>query len=141
MSQQIAQQNAQTHFYFCGPASMLNELRHHALELNITSDRIHYELFSTEPTQSASACQLILTQSNVKIEVASDQTLLDAVLDAGIEVPYSCKSGECKSCVVEVSPDADIEHLDNCLTEQERTSGKMCLCVSRPQSQTLTIAL
>ena len=141
MSQQIAQQNAQTHFYFCGPASMLNELRHHALELNITSDRIHYELFSTEPTQSASACQLTLTQSNVKIEVASDQTLLDAVLDAGIEVPYSCKSGECKSCVVEVSPDADIEHLDNCLTEQERTSGKMCLCVSRPQSQTLTIAL
>jgi ferredoxin-NADP reductase/predicted pyridoxine 5'-phosphate oxidase superfamily flavin-nucleotide-binding protein len=130
-----------THFYFCGPAAMLSELKQCAAELNIPMDRVHYEQFSAQVAESEKACQLTLSQSNVQIDVASDESLLDAVLSAGIEVPYSCQSGECKSCVVNVSTEAVIEHLDNCLTEQERASGKMCLCVSRPIEKTLTIAL
>jgi len=129
-----------THFYFCGPDLMFNDYKQCANELGISPEKIHYEQFSHAVNQSAKTCQLALTKSNVNITVNSNQTLLDAVLEANIDVPYSCMVGECKSCVVNIPKDADIEHLDNCLTAQER-AGKMCLCVSRPQSNILAIEL
>jgi ferredoxin-NADP reductase/predicted pyridoxine 5'-phosphate oxidase superfamily flavin-nucleotide-binding protein len=137
----MAQQSAQSHFYLCGPTGMINDFKQCAVELKIKNDRIHYEHFSTQLADSAKPCQLTLTQSKIKIDVASDQTLLDAVLAAGIDVPFSCTAGECKSCVVNVAKDTSIEHLDNCLTEHERASGKMCLCVSRPKSTSLQLDL
>lgn len=137
----MEQQSDQSHFYLCGPTSMINDYMQCAAELKIQSDRIHYEYFSAPLADSAKPCQLTLTQSNIKIDVASDQSLLDAVLEAGIDAPFSCMAGECKSCVVNVSKETSIEHLDNCLTEHERASGKMCLCVSRPKSTSLHIDL
>lgn len=137
----LSAQKKGSHFYFCGPAGMLTELKECAEALNIPSNHIHYEQFSAQVVESAKACKLTLSQSNVQLKVASDESLLDAVLAAGFDVPYSCQSGECKSCVVKVSEETEIEHLDNCLTEQERSSGQMCLCVSRPKKDTLTIAL
>jgi len=137
----MEQSNIKSHYYFCGPSSMLNELKQCALEQGIDSDYIHYEQFSLEQNNTVQACELTLAKSNVKIDVASDQTLLDAVLDAGVDVPFSCMSGQCKSCVVEVPVTSAIQHFDNCLTEQERASGKMCLCVSRPESNELVINL
>ena len=137
----MEQSNIKSHYYFCGPSSMLNELKQCANELGIDNENIHYEQFSIEQNNAAQACELTLTKSNVKIDVASDQTLLDAVLEAGVDIPFSCMSGECKSCVVEVPQSYVIQHFDNCLTEQERTSGKMCLCVSRHQTNELLINL
>ena len=131
----------QTQFYFCGPTAMLNELKRCAAEFGIKDENIHYEQFSFELSQAAKSCLLTLSKSAINIEVPSDQTLLDAVLAAGVDVPFSCESGQCKSCVVEVSPTANIHHFDHCLTENERASGKMCLCVSRPQTNNLTIDL
>jgi ferredoxin-NADP reductase/predicted pyridoxine 5'-phosphate oxidase superfamily flavin-nucleotide-binding protein len=137
----MEQQSEQSHFYLCGPANMINDFIECAKALKIKSDRIHYEHFSVQLADSAKPCQLTLTQSNINIDVAGDQTLLDAVLEAGIDVPFSCMAGECKSCVVNVSKETSIEHLDNCLTEHERASGQMCLCVSRPKSTSLRIDL
>ncbi|MEW6996144.1 2Fe-2S iron-sulfur cluster-binding protein [Colwelliaceae bacterium BS250] len=141
MQQSNNQSAEQSHFYLCGPAAMIREFKQCARELQINSDRIHYEHFSATIAKSAKACQLTLTKSNIQIDVASDQTLLDAVLQAGVDVPYNCMAGECKSCVVNVAKDASIEHFDECLTKGERASGQMCLCVSRPKSTNLTIDL
>ncbi len=130
-----------TQYYFCGPNEMLNDFVKGAKAAAIADEQIHYEQFAASPNSSAQAVQLTLTKSNKTIAVASDQSLLDALLDEGVEVPHSCKSGRCKSCVVQVSSDAEIAHLDSCLSETERASGKMCLCVSRPQSSGLYIEL
>ena len=137
----MSEQEAETHFYFCGPEAMLREYQQHAKALGIDKDRLHFELFSREITQSSNACQLTLAKSKISIEVAAEQTLLDAVLAAGVDAPYSCMTGECKSCVVNVAENSEIEHLDECLTPTERANGKMCLCVSRPKSNALIIDL
>ena len=31
-----------------------------------------------------------------RIRVPAEQSVLDAILAAGVEMPYSCKTGECK---------------------------------------------
>jgi len=135
------QKKKSAHFYFCGPASMLNDLKATARELGIAKDRIHYEQFTAELDKSAKKCELTLTKSALTVEVERNQTLLDAVLAADVQVPFSCKTGQCKSCVVQVNPSANIHHMDNCLTDQERASGKICLCVSRPNNDNLIIDL
>jgi len=127
------------HFYFCGPSSMLADLKKVMHELGIEKGRVHFEQFTANKNKVAKKCELSLTKSKLNISVEADQSLLDAVLAANIQVPYSCTTGQCKSCVVQVSPSTDILHMDSCLTDQERASGKMCLCVSRPASDNLTV--
>ncbi len=72
------------HFYFCGPASMLTDLKKITLECGIAEERVHWEQFTVNVEQSAKKCELTLTQSGVNIDVKSSQTLLDAVLAADV---------------------------------------------------------
>jgi CDP-4-dehydro-6-deoxyglucose reductase, E3 len=39
-----------------------------------------------------------LSKSNISFEVAPDQSLLDAALGAALNLPHSCKGGNCGSC-------------------------------------------
>jgi len=137
----MKQQPEQSDFYLCGPTSMINDFKECALALKIKNEKIHYEHFSSQTAGTVKPCKLILTRSNIKIDVSSNQSLLDAVLGAGVDVPFSCTTGACKSCVVKVAKETSIEHFDNCLTEHERASGQMCLCVSRPKSASLHLDL
>jgi CDP-4-dehydro-6-deoxyglucose reductase len=42
--------------------------------------------------------RISLSRSNISFEIAPEQTLLDAALDAGLNLPHSCKSGNCGAC-------------------------------------------
>ena len=68
-------------------------------------------------------------QSEVTVEVAEGQSLLQALLDAGISVNYSCEGGVCGSCVVPLLS-GEVIHEDEYLTQDEHDS-KICTCVSR----------
>jgi len=55
---------------------------------------------------------------------------LFALLDAGVDLPFSCGSGLCGSCEVDVISGVP-EHKDFVLTEEERASNKtMMICCS-----------
>lgn len=43
-------------------------------------------------------CTLQTQESSVPCEISADAPLLDEILRAGWEVPYSCRSGVCESC-------------------------------------------
>jgi ferredoxin len=64
------------------------------------------------------------------IAVAADETVLQAVLDAGADVLYSCEEGSCGSCETTVL-DGEVVHRDSALTAEERAAGSMLNCVSR----------
>src|SRR5690625_4050800 len=68
--------------------------------------------------------------------VKPEQTVLDAALDAGIVLPYSCRSGTCSTCkgrVVSGTYDAGSapEHI---LEADELAQGYTLLCQARPDS-------
>lgn len=74
------------------------------------------------------------------IEVAEDQTILDAALRAGIWLPHACCHGLCATCKVQVS-DGEIEHNDAspfALLDFERDEGK-CLACCATLSSDVTI--
>lgn len=126
-------------FYVCGPASLIESVIASAEQLNIEPERIRYERFTAAAVKDTKAVTLELLRSNKIIQVAADQSLLDAMLAEGLELPFSCKTGECKSCVVKVISGEPL-HLDNCLTEDERhQQKKFCPCISRSHSSNLSL--
>lgn len=71
-----------------------------------------------------------LVRSNKTIFVEHDTSILFALLDAGVDLPFSCGSGLCGTCEVDVISGVP-EHRDFVLTEEERASNKtMMICCS-----------
>ena len=71
-----------------------------------------------------------LARSNKTIFVEQESSILFALLDAGVDLPFSCGSGLCGSCEVDVISGVP-EHKDFVLTEEERASNKtMMICCS-----------
>jgi CDP-4-dehydro-6-deoxyglucose reductase len=67
------------------------------------------------------------------VAVADGQTLLDAALAAGINLPHSCKSGHCASCRARLI-EGRIEYRDGLplgLTAAEASAGQVLLCQAR----------
>jgi len=67
------------------------------------------------------------------VDVPSDKSLLQALVDAGIDMVYDCQRGECGLCAVRIlERDAEIDHRDVFFSPQEKHHGeRMCACVSR----------
>ncbi|GAB4227974.1 MAG: 2Fe-2S iron-sulfur cluster-binding protein [Stanieria sp.] len=68
------------------------------------------------------------------IEVQSEQTILQAALDAGIELPYSCSAGVCTTCAAKLSG-GEVEQSDGMgLSPELQQEGYALLCVAYPRS-------
>ena len=80
-----------------------------------------------------------MQRSGREIEVAADQTMLDALLAAGVEARHSCRVGNCRSCAIEVAAGV-VEHRDSALSPAEQES-QMCPCVSRAAGDRLVVNL
>ena len=67
-------------------------------------------------------------------DVVQGQTVLQAALDAGIDLPYSCRSGTCRTCISRVvsgSIEHDLDYIDDLLIEaDEVAAGYRLLCSS-----------
>ncbi|PKG83508.1 pyridoxamine 5'-phosphate oxidase [Colwellia sp. 75C3] len=126
------------HFYFCGPKKMIDQLLNITQQQGIVTDRLHFERFITTVDSEAKPFTVKLKRSQKLITVSAQESLLDAVLAQGIDVPYSCKTGACKTCVVSVTK-GNVIHKDECLTKTDKSNKLMCLCVSIAAQDTLEI--
>ena len=125
--------------YMCGPDRLIDDVVKTAGELNIDPERVRFERFSTGDHADDRPITVELSRSKISLEVSADQSILDAVLEAGIEAPYSCKTGNCKTCAVTVLA-GDPDHRDSVLSETEREQSRlMCPCVSRAFSEKLIL--
>ncbi|MDI9245340.1 2Fe-2S iron-sulfur cluster-binding protein [Marinobacter sp. CHS3-4] len=128
-------------FYVCGPQSLIDTVLDEGRQLSIDADRIRYERFSAAKIDNSNAFTVHLANSGKQIHVDKQTSLLDALLENGIDHPFSCKTGDCKTCAVKVL-DGEVDHADNCLSETERTVERvMCPCVSRAKGSSLKLNL
>ncbi len=80
------------------------------------------------------AYQVTLQPSGHQFSVVDDKTLLEAGLDAGLNLPYGCKNGACGACKGKVLA-GTVDHgaaQDHALPAGERTSGWALLCCAKP---------
>ncbi len=76
----------------------------------------------------------IRTASGASFEVDEGETVLDAAIRQGVDIPYSCRSGTCRTCLSKVLS-GRIEHEeewadDLMIGEAEVAQGFRLLCSS-----------
>lgn len=125
--------------YVCGPSRLIDAVEHVAAAVGIAPDRVRFERFVASVPADSKPVELELRRSGKTLHVPADQTLLDAMLEAGIDVPFSCKAGNCKTCATTVLA-GEPEHRDSSLSNLERGERHlMCPCVSRAKTDHLVL--
>lgn len=127
------------HVYVCGPPGMIRAVTSLGEEAGWPKGRIHSESFGPKQRAGDRALEVHLERSGLTVQVAPGQTVLDAILRAGVWAPYECRRGECASCMTRVVA-GEPDHRDVCLSGELRGTY-MCPCVSRARSDHLTLDL
>jgi len=132
------------HVYLCGPGPFMDAAETAAMRAGWLSDHIHLERFSAEaPIRDAddTGFDVVLKSSGQTVHVSDDQTIVEALVAAGIDVLTSCEQGVCGACLTTVL-DGTPEHYDQYLSAVEKAEGKsMMICVSRCASRRLLLDL
>ncbi|WOE32456.1 MULTISPECIES: PDR/VanB family oxidoreductase [unclassified Acinetobacter] len=126
----LKQQSLQSHVYICGPERLIGTVVNTAQQLGWSRHRVHWEKF-TAPA-AGEAFDVLLTQSQRKIHIPSNFSLLEALEQHGIAIPNLCRGGVCGQCSTAYTQ-GEVAHLDHYLTVQEQASQLMP-CVSRAKS-------
>jgi ferredoxin-NADP reductase len=139
----LAQQDADTQVYVCGPTPFINAAIAAAQALGWAEGRLRSEAFISSVLPGDTPFKVLLKKTGREVQVRSDESLLDALSQARVPVFWDCRKGECGLCVTKVlSHDGELQHRDRYLTDEEKTQGQsMCLCVSRTNGQSLVLDL
>lgn len=138
----LGKSNPQQHIYVCGPSGFIDYIHQTALENKWSEQQFHKENFSnTVDHTNDQSFELILADSNRILLIPADKSVLDILLENGLDVDCSCEQGICGTCVLEVI-DGEVEHHDQFLTDEEKNSNKLFTpCCSRAKSKQLVIRL
>jgi len=135
--------HADTKVYCCGPEGLLSAVEALCHE-HWPPESLHVERFAPKPGELAPAdgdqpFEVVCQASGQRLEVKPDCSIMEALRQAGIEVPSSCEEGICGTCetgVLEGVPD----HRDSILSDEERAAGRtMFVCVSRALTPRLVL--
>lgn len=127
----LAGKGADSHYYCCGPTPMLDGFEKTCEKLGYA--HAHIERFAAVHVEAPSAVQSYVVEcakSGKTVEVPPGKSILDSLIDAGLNPDHSCKEGVCGACETKVLA-GEIDHHDGILTKLERASNKtMMICVS-----------
>jgi tetrachlorobenzoquinone reductase len=129
-----------THLYCCGPLPMLEAFK--AATRSRPSQTVHLEYFSTDQEAATEGgFEVRLAKSGRTIPIPPGNTILAALLDAGIPVSYACSEGTCGTCETRVI-DGIPDHRDVYLTDDEHAGNKqIMICCSGSKTPLLVLDL
>jgi ring-1,2-phenylacetyl-CoA epoxidase subunit PaaE len=140
------------HVFICGPTGMSEDIEATCRDIGIAEDRIHVERFVSglggkprpkaviAPSAPAKAmASLVVDGKRREVPVAEGESILDAALRAGMDLPFACKGGMCSTCRAKlVEGDAQME-VNYSLEPWELKAGFILTCQARPVSQKVVV--
>ncbi len=155
LAARFVRDDADTEYFICGPEPMMVNVSEALAKLGVGKDRVHIELFtspvSTETgrgvqstgggafTGEAEVVVRLDGREHVLRLAAKGDPVLDAAIEAGLDVPYACKGAVCCTCkarVVEGQVEMDMNYA---LTDEEVAQGFVLTCQSHPRSERVLI--
>ena len=138
-------------YYICGPGTFIQTVEGALLESGVDKAHIHHEYFTNPDQEKSSAppkkeekvdgARVVVTLDKQKFElnVPANKTILEALLEQGVDAPYSCTSGACATCMAKVTKGA--VSMDTCfaLEDSEVANGYILTCQSHPTTETVEL--
>jgi len=128
------------HLYCCGPTPMLKAFE--TATADWPREQIHIEYFTPKQAADKTGGYVVeLARSGQEFVIPEGKSILQVLLDAGIDVDYSCELGICGACEQRVISGIP-EHRDAILTEEEQAANtKVMICCAGCKSDRLVLDL
>lgn len=139
----LGQPEAGTHLYVCGPKGFMDAVLNTARAAGWPEAQIHYEFFGAEVAKSDSdaSFEIKLASSGRIVMVPKDQTVVQALAAAGVDIMISCEQGVCGTCLTRVLEGVP-DHKDSYLTPEEQAANdQFTPCCSRSKTPRLVLDL
>ncbi|MCH2213692.1 MAG: 2Fe-2S iron-sulfur cluster-binding protein [Flavobacteriales bacterium] len=140
--------------FLCGPEKMVHFVSDYLVEKGLPKENVHYELFVTGLTKEDKARMERLAAQDIEgveiivvdggKEFAFTMTkdfdnILDAAIDAGMDLPFACKGGVCSTCKCQVEKGTTEMMLNYCLEEDELKQNMVLSCQAVPTSDNVRV--
>ncbi|MBN7797356.1 1,2-phenylacetyl-CoA epoxidase subunit PaaE [Parahaliea mediterranea] len=144
-------------YFICGPESMISEVSRGLRGVGVAEENIHYELFAASADDARAVVEkhharartyagrtsevtVVMDGRASTFELTADgENVLDAGINHGLDLPYSCKGGVCSTCkarLIEGEVDMDITHA---LEPGEMEAGLILTCQAHPISDKVVV--
>jgi ferredoxin len=81
--------------------------------------------------------KVTLKKSGITVDVAEDEYILEAAEDAGLRLPYDCRSGTCTTCMQKCLEGEMDQDLAFALDDDELERGWRLICIGSPLSDVM----
>lgn len=146
--------------FICGPEAMIESTERALREAGVRPDRIHTERFSS-PTLDALppgqrraavlghpavrtggevALTVVVDGKSHALRMNKDERVLDVALNAGLDLPWSCRGGVCCTCRAKVMQGSVTMDKNFTLEPWETDKGFVLSCQARPTTDTLVVS-
>lgn len=137
-------------FYICGPTDYMRMVQFTLVFSGFSPDQIRHENFVIEPAPVSPSLPLLaqdrmvlLTFRNreINIQVPAYKSILQAALDEGVNLPYSCRGGRCSTCASRCVAGRVYMTINDVLTERDLADGWVLTCTGYPESDGVVIEI
>ena len=143
-------------YFICGPGEMIDNVNQFLKDSGLDAEKIHFERFtasspierpkgkldSKPDDNKESISNVIVSVDGDDFEFklsASGESILDAAMNAGADVPFSCKGGVCCVCKGKVIEGKVLMDQNYSLSEEEVAEGYVLGCQSHPASENVVL--
>jgi len=124
---------AATELYMCGPIRLMDAVRREWEAACLPPVNLRFETFGSSGWFQPEEFVVSVPQRRIQATVRSDETILEALTRAGVDLMYDCRKGECGLCLLDVEQvDGTLDHRDVFLSAAQKADGRsISTCVSR----------
>lgn len=140
--------------FICGPEEMILNVKESLLTAGVPENKIHYELFfSTVAAQkqkqreeqktandTMSSVSIKLDGSTTVVSLGyNGESILDAALNNGADLPFACKGGVCATCRCKLEEGEVEMDVNYALEKDEIQHGFILACQAHPRSEKVVV--
>jgi len=146
-------------YYLCGPIEFMHVVRNSLLEFGIAKDLIKEENFGVTthkpkpsvkdawtfigPSTEVESPEKIIAQINgemFEVPAVEGKSILETLLEAGAQPPYSCMDGACMACLGKVQEGRVYQEDPGILSDDNIANCESLTCQAKPLSRTVRIS-
>lgn len=149
---QLAAPYTERQAFICGPGPFMQAAREALDSLKVPAAQVHLEVFKSLDSDPFAAVTIddsgdeppatAVVQLDGETHTVSwprGAKLLDVLLDAGLDAPFSCREGHCGACACSLRKGKVNMEVNDVLEQQDLDEGLILACQSRPETDSVEV--